>query len=191
MKIKNDLVFNKHSGQLGSVNADIKKDGSVKTLANHAFVFLARAVFKPTIGDSCGSLLQYIPFSSFYNTISMQVYILYPVHVHACMGVCYNVICISYNYTHAGEKIFPIVWEVIKSLELYGILVTSLTSEGAKPNRRFYHLCQPQVETCPKNVSTYREDKDHYFFSDAPHLLKTTRNCFSNSFSHSRSRYYN
>lgn len=54
------LVFNKHSGSLvgfvdlGSVNEDIevvlgdakKKE---KKLADHAFVFMARAVFKPTL----------------------------------------------------------------------------------------------------------------------------------------------
>ena len=34
-----------------------------------------------------------------------------------------------------GEKIFPMTWEVIESLELYEIPVTSLTSDGAKENR--------------------------------------------------------
>jgi len=60
MKIKSGLVFNKHSGSLvgfvdlGSVNEDIEVvlgDGteSKKKLADHAFVFMARAVFKPTL----------------------------------------------------------------------------------------------------------------------------------------------
>ena len=97
---------------------------------------------------------------------------------------------ISSLLSHAGEKIFPIVWEVIKSLELYDVPVTSLTSDGAKSNRRFYRLCQPEGSgNLPyKCVNPYKQDKDLYFFCDAPHLLKTTRNCFSNSFSHSKSR---
>ena len=60
MKIKSGLVFNKHSGSLvgfvdlGSVNEDIEAvlgDGTEneKKLADHAFVFMARAVFKPTL----------------------------------------------------------------------------------------------------------------------------------------------
>ena len=97
MKIKNGLVFNKHSGQLtgfvdlGSVNADIEKvlsDGIAKTdktLADHAFVFLARAVFKPTIA---------IPVAHYFSTsLSGTCIILYNYiyYIHACMHffVCY------------------------------------------------------------------------------------------------------
>ena len=98
--------------------------------------------------------------------------------------------CINITIAIKGEKIYPIAWEVIESLELYKIPVTSLTSDGAKQNRRFYRLCQPQGnrELPYKCVNIFREDTDLYFFCDAPHLLKTTRNCFSNSFSHSKSR---
>ena len=66
--------------------------------------------------------------------------------------------------------------------------VVSLTSDGASPNRRFYNLCQQQSTTTPyKAVNPYSYKNQHiYLFCDAPHLLKTTRNCFSNSFSHSQ-----
>lgn len=91
-----------------------------------------------------------------------------------------------------GEKIFPLAWEVIEALELYEIPVVSLTSDGAKPNRWFYSLCQKQqsghVDVPYKTSNPYRENEDIYFFCDAPHLLKTARNCFSNSFAHSNSR---
>ena len=71
MKLKSGLVFNKHTGalsgfvNLGSSNRDIELavngDGgndetSTGNLAEQAFVFLARAVFKPSL--SCSSLLQ-------------------------------------------------------------------------------------------------------------------------------------
>ena len=93
-----------------------------------------------------------------------------------------------------GEKIFPLAWEVTESLEMYDIPVVSLTSDGAKPNRRFYSMCQQQQQKGqPKDVpyktfNPFREGEDLFFFCDAPHLLKTARNCFSNSFAHSKSR---
>ena len=79
---------------------------------------------------------------------------------------------------------------MLGSLELYDIPVTSLTSYGAKHNWPFYGLCQAQGsgKLLYKCANTYREDVELYFFCDAPHLLKTARNCFSNSFSHSKSR---
>ena len=81
------------------------------------------------------------------------------------------------------------MWEVIEALEMYGIPVVSLTSDGAKPNRRFYKMCQlgPTVEY--KTSNPFRADQaELFFFCDVPHLLKTARNCFSNSFSHSKTR---
>ena len=62
MKLKSGLVFNKHTGllcgfvDLGSVNQDIelvvsgtKDESSTSVLAEQAFVFLARAIFKPSL----------------------------------------------------------------------------------------------------------------------------------------------
>ena len=75
---------------------------------------------------------------------------------------------------------------------MYDIPVVSLTSDGAKPNRRFYKMCQQQKEKTEsvhyKTFNPFQEDKEVFFFCDVPHLLKTARNCFSNSFSHSQSR---
>ena len=72
MKMKSCLVFRKHSGtlvgfvDLGSVNHDIEKvmsgeqdECTSKKLASHAFVIMARAVFKPS---SCVPVAHY--FSS-------------------------------------------------------------------------------------------------------------------------------
>ena len=98
------------------------------------------------------------------------------------------------THTCVGEKLFPVVWDVIESLELYGIQVVSLSSDGAKPNRRFYSLCLEETLTIPyKTTNPYSANPLHacsdlFLFCDPPHLLKTTRNCFSNSFSHSKSR---
>ena len=92
-----------------------------------------------------------------------------------------------------GEQIFPLAWEAVEALEMYDCPVVSLTSDGAKPNRRFYQLCQEQSQSRSTSVpyktnNPFREEGEVFFFCDAPHLLKTTRNCFSNSFAHSKSR---
>ena len=104
-----------------------------------------------------------------------------------------SVSCSTFNVilstSCTGEKIFPLLWEVTEALEMYDIPVVSLTSDGAKPNRRFYKMCQQHHKDVPfKTFNPFREGKDLFFFCDAPHLLKTARNCFSNSFAHSKSR---
>ena len=41
--------------------------------------------------------------------------------------------------TCTGEKkIFPIVWQTTETLEFFDVEVVSITSDGGKPNRRFY-----------------------------------------------------
>ena len=56
----------------------------------------------------------------------------------------------------------------------------------------FSRLCQPRnarKEVAYKCTNHYRREAANlYFFSDVPHLLKTSRNCFSNSFAHLKSR---
>ena len=64
MKLKSGLVFNKHTGalsvfvDLGSANRDIEMavsesgdqdESSAAELAEHVLVFLARAIFKPSL----------------------------------------------------------------------------------------------------------------------------------------------
>ena len=86
----------------------------------------------------------------------------------------------------SGEKLYAPVWEVVEALEFNGLPVLSLTSDGASPNRRFYGLCS--VEDKTHMTRNPFADRDLYFFCDLPHLMKTTRNCLSNSGTHSKSR---
>ena len=86
-----------------------------------------------------------------------------------------------------GEKLFPVVWEVIETLEINFLPVISVTSDGASPNRRFYKLCKDRGIDY-KTRNPFSPDRYIYFFCDPPHLLKTAHNCFSNSYSHSKNR---
>ena len=90
----------------------------------------------------------------------------------------------------ASHQLYPIVTEAIMRLEIMGFKVISLTSDGSSPNRKVYRLMRdPSDDTtpgykCPNPFTN--EDRSLYFIADVPHLLKTTRNCWSNSHGHSR-----
>lgn len=89
-----------------------------------------------------------------------------------------------------GVKLYSILWEAIERLERLGFKVVALTSDGASPNRKFFsmHSCS-RNDICHKTPNPYtKEDRYIYFFSDVPHLMKTTRNCWSQSFSHNNTR---
>ena len=89
----------------------------------------------------------------------------------------------------SGSQLFPIVWEVVEALELSGFPVYALVADGASSNRQFYKLCCKHVKNgVPYKTKNPFARRNIYFFCDAPHLIKTTRNCFSNSYAHRQSR---
>ena len=88
-------------------------------------------------------------------------------------------------------KLYPVVWETIEALELKGIKVVPITSDGHSTNCNFYNLC---VEQGLETDVPYKIWNPHrlfliYLFCDVPHLLNTARNCFSNSMAHTKSRH--
>lgn len=87
----------------------------------------------------------------------------------------------------ATSELAFMVWDVIRNLEICEFKVIALSCDGASTNRSFFKLHstsnkqQPAYKT--KNPYT-NEDRNIYFISDVPHLMKTTRNCWSHSFAH-------
>ena len=90
----------------------------------------------------------------------------------------------------SSDELFPLIWEAIKRLEVMGLKVMFLTGDGASSNRKFFNMHQDKKgELTYKTPNIYSSDgRFIYFFVDTPHLLKTTRNCFSQSFSHGHKR---
>lgn len=82
-----------------------------------------------------------------------------------------------------GDQIFPIVWEAIERLERIGFKVMAITADGASTNRKFFRMhAKSTTGLCYKCPNLYAsEERSIYFFSDVPHLMKTTRNCWSHS----------
>ena len=119
MKIKSGLVFNKNTGalsgfvDLGASNNDMEQavsgcgdqdTSSVGQLAEQVFVFLARAVFKPSLS---------VPIAHYFS--ASLTGITYNYSARCNKMYCHLVFSI---YIPTGEKIFPLAWEVIEALEM-------------------------------------------------------------------------
>lgn len=94
-------------------------------------------------------------------------------------------------------QLLPIFWEAVCILESScNLWVIAATSDGASPNRSFYRMHKALdgdsgKEVCYRTINFYAPHRFIYFFSDAPHLIKTTRNCLYHSGSGSCTRYVN
>ena len=165
VKIKEDLVFNKHTCEivgfvdLGNVNnqlgalAESADTGSFNPnrVATHMLVFMVRGLF--------------IKFEFPYAQYATR--------------------------TATGTELYFMVWEVIRHLECCSLKVIALSCDGASHNRLFYKLHDKKVAAKPtfKTTNHYSPEKrDIYFISDVPHLMKTVRNCWSHSFAHGEHR---
>ena len=85
----------------------------------------------------------------------------------------------SSSDTTKGDLFMEIVWEAVMRLECLGLKVLYITADGATNNRRFFKLHDPSSPLVHKTKNPFDPDRFVYFFSDPPHLTKTTRNCWS------------
>ena len=164
MKIQEDLVWDKYSGELigfvdlGDINVNFATLPDQRTLASHVLVFLIRSIINP------------LSFS---------------IATFATTGA-------------TSFQIFPLFWKCVAILEYMDFKVISCTADGASPNRKFFKMHKALFnytnngddEIIYHTLNLYARDGNRkiFFFSDAPHLLKTARNCFANSGSHKNSR---
>lgn len=95
----------------------------------------------------------------------------------------------------SGDALYSIIWECIANLEALGFNVLALTADGASCNRKFFRMHAPCTRGRGRGELIYKtnniyasEERPIFFFSDPPHLIKTVRNCWSNSFGHSYTR---
>ena len=164
MKVKEDIVYNKHTGQmigfvrLGDLNDQLlalerkcdndESESIHPTVAKHILCLMVRGMFFK---------LEF-PLAHFSTE------------------------CVT------ADILFPIVWDGIRQLETAGFKVISITCDGASPNRKFFRMHSTD-KNVHKVVNPFSKEKRFvYFISDPPHLMKTTRNCWSHSFGHNQSR---
>ena len=107
-------------------------------------------------------------------------------------GICTQ---LKFSLAYFATKTLIHLWEAIGVLELTcNLWVIASTSDGASPNRRLYRMHKPldnnaEDDLCYQTINSYAPQRYIYFFSDAPHLVKTTRNCLYSSGHGSCTRY--
>ena len=165
MKIQENLVWDKHSGELigyvdlGDVNLNYATLSKVEEIATHVLVFLIRSIVNP------------LKFS-------------------------------LANFATTGAtatQMFPLLWKAISICEMNMLKVLAVTCDGASPNRKLFKMhfhmttedeMNPDVDVTYRTVNLFSPEKRFiYSISDVPHLLKTVRNCLSNSGSGKFTRY--
>ena len=113
-------------------------------------------------------------------------------------GVCTELkFCLAHFATTGvtADQLMPLFWEAVCILEVNcNLWVMAATSDGASPNRRFYRLHKAMdggsdKDVCYRSINLYARDRFIYFFSDAPHLVKTARNCLLHSGNNKGTRY--
>ena len=96
-----------------------------------------------------------------------------------------------------ATQIFPLFWKAVSILELsVDLKVIAATADGASPNKTFFRMHKHMDGQDHTRDVVYRvrniystEDRYIYFISDPPHLVKTARNCLSNSGAGRETRY--
>jgi hypothetical protein len=161
VKVKEDLVYNKYSGELiGYCNLD--------NIGN-------------TIMDLENTLL------SRESTVAKYVLVLM---VRGIVTSLKFPLAAFATQSISADFLYPILWTAISLLEIHlKLKVLFLTCDGASANRKFFNMHKfPGIETVHYSINPFDSSRKVYFISDVPHLLKTARNCFSNSFSHKNTR---
>ena len=124
-------------------------------------------------------------YSTFSDLDKLASHIL----VYHVRGFCSDLkFAFAYFAAHGvtSLKIMTTFWKAISVLEITCKFPVITVLDGALPNRKFYSLHAPLDELNTKDV-TYRkinlfEPKRYiWFFADAPHLLKTAKNCIYHS----------
>ena len=144
MKIKEDLVFDKHSCELivfincGDINSHLdnlehqcnseESSSQTRRVASHMLVFMVRGLF---------TSLEF-PYAQFPTSNA------------------------------SGDILYPIVWEAVSNLESSGFKTVAFSCDGASANRKFYRMHGGGYKTA--NPYSSDPNQDIFFFADVPHL---------------------
>lgn len=93
------------------------------------------------------------------------------------------------THTATADAIYPLFWKAIGLLErVCNLKVIASSSDKATPNQRLYDMHGIGSDTY-KTINLFARDREVFFISDPPHLMKTLRNNLSNSGSGKSTRY--
>ena len=85
-----------------------------------------------------------------------------------------------------GDQLFQLLWEATRIFEVVGFKVRSWVCDGTTPNRAFFKIngVPNQLGIRYHTINRFSPNRNIYLISDAPRLLKTTRNNLENSHVH-------
>ena len=140
------------------------------------------------IGDINNELLKFEqPFEENERTLLQQRVAKYML-VFMVRGIFIDLIFPYVQFATRNLSSDLLVWEAIQKLEAAGFMMIAVTCDGASVNLKFFHM-HGTGKLVHKTTNPYEDPpRSLFFFSDVPHLLKTVRNCWANSFSHSHTR---
>ena len=155
VSIKDDLIFDKHTGELiGFVNlgkdlndlfgADASNTDFTSSIASHALVFMV-------VGLASRHKFSF----GYFGTCSLTAYMLY-----------------------------PLLWKSIGFCETYaGLKVICVVSDKASANQWLYRMRSTSGNIVYHTKNVFATDENHkiYFFSDPSHLFRTARNNLASS----------
>ena len=161
VKVKEDLVYNKYSGELiGYCNLD-NIGNAVMDLEK---IILSRE-------SVTAKFVLVLMVRGIATTLK------FPLAAFATQNI-------------SSDLLFPILWSAIFLLEIHlKLKVLFLTCDGASANRKCFKMNTfPGHEKVHLSLHPVDKSRKVYFISDVPYLLKTARNRFSNFFSHKNTR---
>ena len=168
MKIQSNLVYKKSTGkivgfvEMGDINEEISQ-------------FQTKFEDSECQGEeSIGKkVTKYVNVFTVRGILSK---LCYPTGYHASTGF-------------TGDQLFQLVWEATRILQTIGFKVRVWVCDGATPNRKCFKINATDDDNNYYNtVNQFAPERQIYFISDVPHLLKTTRNNLENSHGNKNSR---
>lgn len=157
MKIQENLVWDKHTGELigyvdlGDQQLNRATLENVQSVATHVLVFMLRSIINPFK----------FSLANFATTgaTSFQLFPLFWKAVSICELTCgLKMIAVTCDGASTNRKLFS--------------MHSRMTSEND---------LNPSIEVTYRTRNLFSPDRYIYFISDPPHLIKTARNCLLNS----------
>ena len=158
MKIQENLVWDKHNGELigyvdlGDIDLNYATLSKVTTVASHVLVFLIRSIVNPFKFSLANFATDGISASQMFPLLWKAISI--------CEKSSLKVIAVTCDGASPNCKQFRIHWHRTQDDDM-----------------------NPETDvTCgTRNLFSGTHNRFLYFISDVPHLLKTAQNCLSNS----------
>ena len=171
MKIQADLVYDKHTGK-------------ITILCKHALCMAAKIgalIGFTNIGEVNNHLNDFERSLKEDNPVTPLATSMLVIMIR---GLFSN---ISFPYAQfpctelSGYHLYNIFWEAVGRQELCGFRVMGLICDGLSANRRLFRISSSETAGIPYKVLNPYSDNGRYiyFFSNPPHLMKTTRNAWA------------